>query len=168
MDDERKIDTGGGAATEGDVNAESFTGRDHIAQNVNVYTTPEKRPPGQRSRKSSGSMAATVEEKIRDRLNEHDVKLVRLEIGDETIKANLTDYVRELRQDIVDMKAELNPLRGQGILAHPSPMADKEVVERTKQQNKLVVRLLTIITIAFGVGVLLFIGFLVWLALTRV
>lgn len=144
---------------------EQVTNRPQASTAVTIYNTPPPRP--RRERRSSSGMAATVEEKIRDKLNEHDVKLARLELVDETVKTSLADYVRELRQDVVEIKAELRPLKNQGILAQPPPMADKEAMDRAKEQNKLVLRLLTIIAISFGVGVILFVIFFVWLTLTR-
>lgn len=165
-----KIDVGNvenakGIAVGSDINQVTNEGSRTAIQ---IYNQPSASQRKRRAAKrTSSGMSATVEEKIRDKLNEHDVKLAKLEIADDTVRQNMSDYVRDLRQDIVDIKAELKPLRNQGILAQPAA-TDKEATEKVKEQNKLVLRLLTIIAISFGAGVLLFVGFVIWLTLSRV
>lgn len=172
MGDEKRIDTGGGGAIEGDVNADSFSGRDHIEPKsssiVNVYTTPgQPRQPAKRKRKPV-SMAATVDERVLYKLNEHDVKLAKLEMYREADQQTMLEYKRSLQEDIVEIKQELKPLFGQGLLASPQPNANKEEKAKAQDQNRLVIRLLTIIAISFGIAVLLGLFFLAWLALNRV
>lgn len=131
---------------------------------VNVYTTPEKRRTARRSRKPSDSMAATVDERVISKLNEHDVKLAKLEMYREADQQTMLEYKRDLRQDVEEIKRELKPLFGQGILAHPQATAGKDEIDRARKQNEAVLRLLTIMAIAFVAGaVVIGIGFL-WLA----
>lgn len=120
--------------------------------NVYVYPAPPEKPRSKRRVRTSSGMAATVEEKIRDKLNEHDVKLSRLQDADATIKENLTDYVRILREDIVEVKKELRPLFGLGV----QPQAQQADKAAATAQNNLVSRLLTIIAYSAGGGVILF------------
>lgn len=113
-------------------------------------------------------MAATVDERVLYKLNEHDVKLAKLEMYREADQQTMLEYKRSLRADVEEIKLELKPLFGQGLLANPQPNANKEEKVKAQDQNRLVIRLLTIIAISFGLGVLLFFGFLAWLALSRV
>lgn len=173
VSDKRDIDTGGGAAVGGDANTGGggFTGRDHIEPKassiVNVYATPEKPQRRRKTARKSSPVAATIDERVIYRLNEHDVKLAKLEMFREADLQTMLEYKRDLRQDVEEIKKEIKPLFGMNILAQ-QPGADKDEKERVKEQNRLVVRLLTVIAISFGIGVVLFIGFIVWLALSRV
>lgn len=133
---------------------------------VNVYATPPKQP-AKRKRKP-GSMAATVDERVLYKLNEHDVKLAKLEMYREADQQTMLEYKRSLQEDIVEIKQELKPLFGQGLLANPQPNANKEEKVKAQDQNRLVIRLLTIIAISFAGVVLLGLVFLAWLALNRV
>jgi hypothetical protein len=100
-------------------------------------------------------------------LNEHDAKLTRLEIYREADQQTMLEYKRDLRNDVDEIKRELKPLFGQGILAQPRASDDQQEKERVSQQNRFVVRLLVIMAILFGVGVLSFFGLVLWLALNR-
>lgn len=135
---------------------------------VHVYTTPDKPQRARKPARKRSSVAATVDERVMYRLNEHDVKLAKLEMFREADLQTMLEYKRDLRQDVEDIKKEIKPLFGMNILAQQQPGTDTEAHERVREQNRLVVRLLTIIAISFGMGAVLFVGFLVWLALTRV
>lgn len=152
------------AAVGKDISQDTTTAQGNI---VNVYTTPEK-SRRRRSRKPSGMAAATVDERVISKLNEHDVKLAKLEMYREADQQTMLEYKRDLRQDVEEIKRELKPLFGQGILAQAQPTADKEEKEKVNQQNRFIVRLLVIMAILFGVGVLSFFGLVLWLALNRV
>lgn len=134
---------------------------------VHVYAEREK-PRQRRKPTKRSSVVATVDERVMYRLNEHDVKLAKLEMFREADQATILEYKRDLRQDVEDIKKELKPLFGMNILAQQNPGADKDSADRVKEQNRLVVRLLTVIAISFGLSVVLFIGLLVWLTLTQV
>lgn len=106
-------------------------------------------------------------ERVTWKLNEHDVKLAKLELYRDADRQTVLEYKQDLQKDVEELRAELKPLKNQGLLAQPHPEADKEETERIKRQNNLTIRLLTIIAISFGGGLLVFVVFLVWLALGR-
>lgn len=113
-------------------------------------------------------MVATVDERVLFKLNEHDAKLIRLEIYREADQKTALEIKEDLRKDIEEIKRDLKPLFGQGILAQPQPSTDKEEKEQIRKQNRLVLRVWIAILIVLGLGLISFIGFIVWLALNQV
>lgn len=132
-------------------------GRDQALVHVNVYEKPgRERTP--RRRRQTDSMA-TIEEKLRDKLNQHDVKLERLDISVATDRKTFTDYIEDLRSDVRELKSDLKPLIGMNILATSSHRTSEE--ERAHAAGFR--QLLTVIAIALviiAVGLVILVTFL--------
>jgi hypothetical protein len=80
-------------------------------------------------------MAESVMERVTWKLNEHDVKLAKLELYRDADRQTVLEYKQDLQKDVEELRAELKPLKNQGLLAQPHPEADKEETERIKRNN---------------------------------
>lgn len=63
------------------------------------------------------TITMTVEEELRRKFIEHEIKLERLSFMIERNDISAKDYIRDLQEDVQEMKNELKPLIGVGILS---------------------------------------------------
>lgn len=138
-------DTGGGTAIRGNVDTGNgaFTGRDAVQVNVYQPTQPPKR-----SRRREREIMPTVEQQLRNKLNEHDIKLEKLLVLQQVDQRTFTDYINSLREDVNEIKSDLKPLIGLGVLANNRPQS-----EINAQQAAFVRLVLAVIAVAL-IGIL--------------
>lgn len=122
-------------------------GRDQALVHVNVYDKGGTKPRPRRRRDSM----ATIEEKLRDKLNQHDVKLERLDIVMSSSERSLKEYIDDLRNDVAEIKVDLKPLIGMNILAANSSKAtDEDRRLATEFRQWFVVVAIALVIIAIG------------------
>ena len=109
-------------------------------------------------------MVATIDQTVYQRLNEHDAKLARLEAFRDADKATRDDFYASLREDVSELKGDLKPIIGLGILSQPQ--ATEALKEQAKKQTDAFVSLLRAIGIAVIVFVII-IGFAVLVLIFR-
>jgi hypothetical protein len=69
----------------------------------------------QREPQGTMTLSMTVEEELRRKFIEHELKLEKLSFLIERNDISAKDYIRDLQEDVQEMKNELKPLVGMGI-----------------------------------------------------
>ena len=113
-----------------------------------------------KTRKTSGMSAGTVDELIRTKLNEHDVKLATLEVQLPATKEMLLEYIRDLREDVAELKTYYKPISALAAV----PLPDNE----DKVRSRLIIRILMAIAIFLGAIVLMFLVYVVVIIIGRI
>lgn len=186
-DEEKSID--GSLSSEGDINdtdvvigsnnqitAPRTGGGDSVARdkqtvNVNVYSNEKDKAQRKRPRRRAVQYEdeedmITIEQKIREHLNRHDLKLERLDIlipaevsrmqfQLDAEKRTVKDYIDDLREDVEELKKDLKPLIGLNILSLYSPKTEEEKVQLGTVRTVLAVIAIALVAIAVGIPILI-------------